>query len=686
MSRRHVDSPRSSKTLVFFTQQSDVRPLMKTLAVEGKDGIVAVAVGSALTESVTSAQLPCRCLDEYLAIPEGEEIRKTAIEWLDAWADQPGSDGLSYKERVGLDGIGLWWFMLPVLIPDVLRCVQFVEAITSMVQTEKPDRILLVDVGGRRSFPLRLGLDDNLPGKIAGLVCGQLDVAVEMVSPGVVNSLSWMRRWGKARIMSAVYYACLRHIVSLWRIWLSRGKRANPEDEARTCVAVLSSPVYWRQTIGSEGEVMVDDAIAGSTARVLAEMGYRVLGIDVDLGRPGFKQFDILRQKRKQQNVEWRSIEYYQRFIDRRVRSSRREKIRAIAHSAGPRLIRELGIAYKGVGLEELLVPRFAFLFRHYIDQALEYMDGLRQGLDREGIALFMLVYEEGAPGRAATLLGQQLEIPTIALQHGALSSPFVPAYYMKSASTDTVGDPVPCPIPDLTAVYGEHMRSMLVDISSYPPDSVAVVGWPAYDGVIDMQQKMSREAARAVLQSDDETDLVLVVSQPFLTRENWDHYAQTTLGAAARLTGAQWAIKLHPSERIETWQQRIAAFGLEGRVKIYTGDLHQLLFACDAVVSWYSTVILEAALCHKPVISVSIPGCIAPVDYIRDGLVVEAGEVEDLERKLRGVLQDLQQREEQIRRAVKALGKYIDRPDGKASQRVADLVARQISGGPQDR
>ena len=686
MSGRKAKSPTADRTVVFFAQQSDVRPIMKVLAKQGTGNVVAVAVGNALAEQVAQMRLPCRCLDEYLALPDGEEIRKTAIEWLDAWADRPRMHGLSYKEIVALDGVGLWWFMLPVLIPDALRCVQFVEAIKAMVREEKPDRMLLVDVASRRPYPMRLWLDDNLPGKIADLVCQQQDIAVDNVPAGVLNSLAWSLRWTKTRIISAFYYTCLRHVVSLWRGWLSRGRRVEPQDESQVCVAVVSSPVYWRETIGSEGEIIVDDAVAGSTARALAAKGYRVMGIDVDLARPDLRQFDILRQKRKQQGVEWRAIEYYQRFIGSKARRRRRDKIREVARLAGPQAVRESGISYDGIGLEELLVPRFAFLFQHYVDQALEYMDALRQGIKREAIAGFLLVYEEGAPGRAATLLGQQLKIPTIALQHGALSSPFVPAYYMTAVSTDTAGDPVPCPVPDLTAVYGEHMRSILVDTSSYPADSVAVVGWPAYDGVLDMQRRMSRESARAALQLDTEAGLVLVVSQPFLTREHWDHYAQSILGVAENMPAVQWLIKLHPSERVETWQERIAAYGLEGRAKIYGGHLHQLLFACDAVVSWYSTVILEAALCYKPVISVKIPGCLSPEDYIRDGLVIEADGVEDLEGKLQGILNNPKQREEWISQSAQALEKYIHQPDGKASQRVADLISEQITRLPQRR
>lgn len=137
-----------------------------------------------------------------------------------------------------------------------------------------------------------------------------------------------------------------------------------------------------------------------------------------------------------------------------------------------------------------------------------------------------------------------------------------------------------------MTAVFGEQMRSTLVVISSYPPASVAVGGGPAYDGLAAMMQAMPVEQAGQSL----------------------------SFAAAVRMPQVQWAIKLHPSEGEERWRERLGDYGLEGRMKIYRGHLNELLCACDVVVSWYSTVILEAALRNRPVVSMNTLGCLAPV------------------------------------------------------------------------
>ena len=687
MFRRKAESVKAGKTLVFFAQEGDVRPLMRVVAAgEGQlRDVVAVAVGKPLADHIADEWGSCHCLDDYLDLPEGEEIKKMAIDWLDDWVDRSRAEGGSYKELATVDGIGLWWFILPVLIPDVQRCIQLIEGVTAMLKVERPERIVLVDVAGRLPYPMRLWLDDNLPGKIAQLVCAEHKVAVRRVHPGVLHSISWLARWAKAALAVSVYYALIRDLVVCWRIWLSRGKPSGPSANNVGTVALISSPVYWRQTIDQRGEVVVDDAVAGSSAHELAARGYRVLGIDVDLGTPNWRQFGVLREKRKQADIDWRAIEHYRPFTSIGARRLRKKKIRKIAHQGGSAAVREWGMAYKTVCLAGVLGSRFDFIYDRYIEQALGYMDALEHGLKREKVQLFLLVYEEGAPGRGATLIGQRHGVPTMALQHGGLSSPFVPAYYMKSVSTDPAGDPVACPIPNCTAVYGEHMRSMLVDISNYPSENVDVVGWPAYDGIVNMLQLTTQAEARAAMQLDATVPVVLVISQTFYTRENWVHYAEVVLGAAVDMPRVQWVIKLHPSEQVEAWQERIEAYGLEGRIALYTEDLHLLLSTCDAVVSWYSTVILEAVLCRKPVVCIKIPGCLAPVDYIRDGLVVEASSTGDLERILGGVMDSAQEWKEWTSRSVQALEKYVYRPDGMASGRVADLVTSRIATSLRD-
>ncbi len=669
----------NGKVVVFIGQQADVEPLLAAVSRQQEGVVILVAASIVLAEEVAYRGMACRSLDEYLELGHNEEIKKTATDWFDAWADQRVWNGRSYKEAVALEGVGAWWFILPVLIPDVLRCVQFVEGLLALIKKERPSSLWLVDVEKRKPYPLRLGLDANLPGKVAAMVCRAQGIGIRRIEPPLAHRVGWWAEYARARGGLALYYALVRCWVARWRAWLTRGDREGAESEKKGTIALVTSPVYWRQTIDLNGEKVIDDAIAGTCKDALGARGYRLLGIDVDLGTPNLKQFTVLRQKRARASIQWRAIEYYYRTAQKEKRV-RRARLNTLWQEVGGDAVRRRGMLYRDIDFAPLLAGRFSYLFAHYLEEAMAYLDALENALEREKVDLVIIVYEEGPAGRAAIIAGQRQRVPTLALQHGTLSSPYTPAYYLSAVSTEALGDPASCPVPTATAVYGEHTRAMLVEMSTYPSESVVMVGMPAHDGIVRWLWTISRAESRSALGLAECVPMVLVVSQPFFNRENRDYFAAAVVEAATRMPHIQWAIKLHPSEGTGAWEQYLGTRA--ANMRVFSDDLHYLLSACDLVVSWYSTVILEAVLFARPVISIKIPGCLAPEDYLRDGLVVEAENSADIELQVNSLLQDDELRQRRLRQGAEALGKYVYRSDGLASERVADLVENMVQKG----
>ncbi len=666
------------KVIVFVGQQSDIVPLL-AVARKQKGEVIFVAASASLTEEVERLGVDCRNLGSYLDLGDDEEIKKTATDWFDAWGGQCQWDGKSYKEAAELEGVGAWWFILPVLIPDVLRCIQFAEEVLALLEVERPTSLCLVDVESRRPYPLRLGLDRDLPGKMAMIVCLERGINIRRVDPPLKHRLGGWASCAKARWGMAFYFAFIQGWVNRWRVWLTRGKKKAAKKGGRGTIALVTSPVYWRQSVNLSGAKVTDDAIAGTCMEALGAQGYDLVGIDVDLSAPNRRQFDILRQKRLHSAIQWRAIEHYYRPDKKkwRLRMARRNES---AQKIGGSAVCRQGMRYRNIDIAPLLVGRFSYLFAHYLPGAMAYLDALENGIACEEVELILIVYEEGPAGRAATLVGQRQGVPTLALQHGTLSSPFAPAYYLSAVAHKAQDNPAICPVPTVTAVYGEHTRAMLVEVSTYPPESVVTVGMPAYDGVFRTLQATSRDDARDALELADHRPMALIISQPFLSRENRDYFASAVIDAAVRTPDIQWVIKLHPSEEAGAWARYLRKKAVN--IRVFGGDLHPLLIACDLVVSWYSTVILEAALFARPVISVEIPGCLAPEDYLRDGLVVSAKDAVGIETQVNSLLYDHTLRQQHLRQAKQALGHYIYKPDGSASARVVDLVETLVQKG----
>jgi len=670
---------RTGAIVAFIGQRADIAPMLRAARRQSGRQMVFVAASTLLKEEVEAMGQVCRSLGSYLALDRDEEIKKTATDWLDAWSDQREWDGRTYKEAVEIEGVGAWWFILPILIPDVLRCVQYAEELLALIKAEQPQSLWLLGIEKRKAYPMRLGLDLDLPGKMAAFVCRRQDIEVREIDAPVGHRLAGWKRYVKARWGMAFYFTFVQSWVNRWRVWLTRGAVEGLESDGRGAVALVTSPVYWRQGVDLNGDEIVDDAIAGTCMKTLALAGYRLLGIDVDLSAPNRRQFDILREKKAQQGVQWRAIEHYYR-VDKKKSRLRRTRLKNMARTLGGEVVCQQGMRYSGIDIAPLLSARFDYLFEHYLAGAMGYLDALERAFAQEKIQAVLIVYEEGPAGRAATIAGQRLGVPTLALQHGTLSSPYAPAYYLPAVTTSALGDPAVCPVPTITAVYGQHTRTMLVETSTYPAESVVVVGMPAYDGVVRSLRQTAVADARRALAITDRRPMVLIISQPFFTRENRDYFASAVVEAAGNMPEIQWVIKLHPSEGGQAWAGYLR--GRMDNIRVFGADLHLLLNACELVVSWYSTVILEAALFAKPVISVQIPGCLAPIDYLRDGLVVGAENAGDIENRISAFLQDDAMRQGHLEQVSRALGQYIYQADGAASARVMDLLETLVRRG----
>jgi hypothetical protein len=72
----------------------------------------------------------------------------------------------------------------------------------------------------------------------------------------------------------------------------------------------------------------------------------------------------------------------------------------------------------------------------------------------------------------------------------------------------------------------------------------------------------------------------------------------------------------------------------------------------------------------------------LAPIDYLRDGLVVGAENAGDIENRISAFLQDDAMRQGHLEQVSRALGQYIYQADGAASARVMDLLETLVRRG----
>ena len=663
-----------AKSVAFICQSADVGPALRECRKKGGETIL-VTISKGLAEKVAQQGGKSRNIQEYAEGGQDQELRKKVVLWMDDWAGGHYGGGKSFKEFLSMDGFSLWWFVLPAIFSDIMRCIQYIDLVHEVIRREAPQKVLLPWVSEVYDFPMHLNRDPNLPGKVVSLTCTAMKIEVERFgtrSTAVRNRMKAL--WVK--LVFAGYNALVKPSIGLLRRGLAGRYRAKYNDLSVPKVAVFSSAVYWRQCLDDMGEIELNDAIAGNCIRELKSRKYDLLGIDTEVNVPRRSLFSAIGQKRKRTDIDWRAIEQFQ---DRSPIAARRKQRSVISHMkkewfADDRWRRALD--YRGVSLAGLLEGRFGYLFDSYLVEVLGYIEAIDFIAVHERPKLFLIVYEEGPYGRAATIVGQKRGIPTLALQHGTIAGPYLPSYFFHKVSLDLKEDPISCPVPNCTAVFGQRTKDMLTKVSAYPEDSVAIVGMPSYDSAIRALKALGRPGICNTLKVSGEDSIVLVISQLMFNQENRDTYIDIILDAASALEDAQWVVKLHPSESAADWESAISRRQLKG-IRIAQGHIQLWLMVCSVTVAWYSTTMLEAALLNKPVCAVYIPRCPNAETYVQDGIAIRVDDSEGLVE----CLSELRVLESDpgVGAGPPSLSDHIYKPDGNASARVADLVERLI-------
>ncbi|HJH27245.1 MAG TPA: hypothetical protein C5S37_10895, partial [Methanophagales archaeon] len=139
-------------------------------------------------------------------------------------------------------------------------------------------------------------------------------------------------------------------------------------------------------------------------------------------------------------------------------------------------------LEYQNINFD-LVEDRFSHYFTVVFGVMGGYIEMAKRMIEEEKPDLILLMNENGRFERALIIAGKLKGIPTLAIQHGVIN-PFQKLYMYTQEEISPEGSVKSpyCPIPDKTAVYGNHHKDLLTKVSAYPEDSVVVTGQPRYD------------------------------------------------------------------------------------------------------------------------------------------------------------------------------------------------------------
>ncbi len=336
-------------------------------------------------------------------------------------------------------------------------------------------------------------------------------------------------------------------------------------------------------------------------------------------------------------------------------------------------IARSAGVPYRLNDLD--LGPALADLVAGYAGR---WLDRQRSGFRAAQAALLELrpavLFTDREASRTGWLAAGRLAgVPSVSIQHGMIY-PNSPEYFQPLHARRVR--------PDVTCVFGDYERDLLVGQAGFEPEAVVVTGSPRPLASGDGVESADRDVVRRELgiRAGDRLLLVSVAHNEVLGELHTFGLLERTLGGP--LPGIHVVVKLHPQDRGEPRHDALlrglaAAGGHEApRVSIVRDlDLYRLLRAADAHLGQYSTVLSDAVVAGTPNMIAVGQAHADALDHVGAGVATPVRTVDEV----RAFVADPRPADPAARR------RFLDahyRP-GDGAGRLADVLNGVIAGTP---
>ncbi len=242
-----------------------------------------------------------------------------------------------------------------------------------------------------------------------------------------------------------------------------------------------------------------------------------------------------------------------------------------------------------------------------------------------------------------------------------------------------------------LYAAWGERARERLVAFGN-APSKIFVTGSPSWDPLYQPENRPSAAEAKARIGLDPSRPALLYcTTYANMQTAFWPAIKERILTITKALLEAirqagdvQLVVRQHPSEATaagresqedleQAYRAWAAGLGVE-RLVFNSGAMHDAVRACDIVVTTPSTVVVEAMILERPVIMIPRQPGADRFFRAEDGIVVIDDEL-DLPAEIARLLGAAWAREEIVRAQRRALPAFNFGNDGRAAERVAELL-----------
>jgi len=597
---------------------------------------------------------------------------RTAVRWLKDLSHADLDDGGTLCQALASGDTSLWWFMEGEVYRRVFKDTsRLVVGLRAAIAAERPTALALVD-------------DGTALAHVAIATAAAAGIPSEAI-PG--------RAPPRPRALTSGRFGLFgRALRDRLRRWAAPSNGpALPEGRQRVLVASMS-----REQVSVDPDTKeraTEDLVLASVLSALAAKTpvLGTLGVEVPAVTQLYK-FPYGQRIRVPRNQAGAGpVRPWEAYRDGAARAEIRREVSRL-EELRRRLWASPAFAaawtYEGVPLWNALAPSLAEVWRRNSALGARYLTLARRVLEAERPDVVLMASETSIDNKAIVVEANRRGVSVVAVQHGTIVAADDYLVDYSHSPADMEGVPSKEGLyAGTVCLFGDEVLSVMADDIGYAfPERLHITGQPRFDGLVAPVDDVGRARFCTAFDLDHTQRLLLIGSQTFNIAGDKDQFFEAVLGALGQEKHLQIVVKPHPIEPARYHMRMARRLGVHVTVLPPNFDMQQAIRACDALLTSYSTVALEAMLAGKPVVTVNLTGQPDLVPYAREGAALGATSVDEIALAVRLALDGGLAREALLAAAKAYVQREIAQCDGHATERVIDAVmaaAQKRSSAP---
>ncbi|MBI2658434.1 CDP-glycerol glycerophosphotransferase family protein [Candidatus Woesearchaeota archaeon] len=574
------------------------------------------------------------------------KIRKNAAELVKALPHKKIFDDRSLVELLDYRGFSLWWFVRQDFYTNCVSAVNEISMIRNTIKERKVKKILVLSKSG--GFPEAIKeAAKNLNVKITILVPPAFALPF---NPSFQNA---------GNTLSAFFPRSIRVIQGFFRSWHARNKKGKQN------ILLYTRSDYWSYV----KENVRNDAHSYTLLRELSNSPkYNPVLLDVALTKSA--AWSSIKENKK----SYLPFEYFlfKSFFDLSLKKNidiQKKRLGSLWEKLDKNDKFNQMLVLDGISLYGVLrqhIKSYFFATFGSFTNAIRNIETARKLMDWCNIDEVICLDENGS-SRFLVFAARMSGIPSVGIQHGAFSTEESIVYNYSKSDLYGYGRNLNCQLPDMTAVFGNYFKNLLVKEASYRPGLIAVTGRPQTDIIYENKGKYSKKELCRKLGISAEKRLVLFASQPLGAEAE-----ETFISLASSLKhfkSIHLVVKLHPGDSQSFFQDSLEKMKYKATI-VKDEDIFSLIACSDLVISIQSTVILEALLLEKPVIQLNtIEKYENLFGELAEKLIKHVTKESEISRVIKSMLSSRQE-SRNMKMRKKFIYEYYYKIDGNSSKR----------------